>query len=97
MSRVRAALNAHRNEILSLAATYRLQSVQVFGSVARGLDDDESDLDLLVELPSDVSILSLGGFLMDVRDLLGLPVDVTTISMLKPKIRERVLREAAPL
>ena len=34
---------------------------------------------------------------MDVRDLLGIPVDVTTINMLKPKIRERVLREAAPL
>lgn len=97
MNRAAQALNDHRQEILSLAERYQLTGVKVFGSVARGSDDDASDLDLLVDAPEGVSLLSHGGFLMDVRDLLGVPVDVTTVKMLKPRIRDRVLREAVML
>jgi len=97
MSLARQALNDHRTEIIALAERYRFHGVQVFGSIARGTDDGDSDLDLLVDAGDDVSLLALGGFLMDVRDLLGISVDVTTVGMLKPRLRDRVLREAVPL
>jgi len=97
MNRVAQALNDHRQEILSLAERYQLTDVKVFGSVARGSDDESSDLDLLVDAPESVSLLALGGFLMDLRDLLGVPVDVTTVKMLKPRIRDRVMSEAVLL
>jgi predicted nucleotidyltransferase len=97
MTPARKALTDHRAEILALAAQYRLKQVRVFGSVSREDDDAESDLDLLVESDEEVSLLELGGFLMDVRDLLGISVDVATVGMLKSRIRERVLLEAIPL
>lgn len=90
-------LRAHRDAIVGLAARYGASNVRVFGSRARGTADATSDLDLLVDLAPDRSLLDLGGLLMDLRDLLGIAVDVGTVQMLKPRIRERVLGEAEPL
>jgi predicted nucleotidyltransferase len=71
--------------------------VRVFGSVARGEARPESDLDLLVEFEADRSLLDLIGLELDLRDLLGSHVDVTTVASLKDRIRPRVLAEAVPL
>ena len=83
-----------RKAILALADRYGVYDVRVFGSVARGDACDESDIDLLVKVRQGRSLFDLGGFLMDVQDLLGCKVDVLTDDGLKPRIRERVLREA---
>ena len=85
---------ARREEVLRLAALHGAHNVRVFGSVARGEADDSSDVDLLVKVHPGCSLLDLGGFLMDMQDLLGRKVDVLTDDGLKPRIRERVIREA---
>ena len=90
-------IEAHRSEIRALAARYGITDVRVFGSMARGEATEESDIDLLVNLPPGVSGLALGGLLMDVQDLLGRKVDVVTERGLHPALREQVLREAQPL
>ena len=90
-------VNEKREEILRLAAAHGAYNVRVFGSVARGEDDEASDLDLLVDLEPGRSLLDLGGLLMDVQALLDRPVDVVTERGLRARIRERVLREAMPL
>jgi len=41
--------------------------------------------------------MDLGGLLTDLQEMLHAPVDVATERMLRPKVRERVLREAVPL
>jgi len=87
-------LAERRRAILALAERYGVYDVRVFGSVARGDADEESDVDLLVKVRPGRSLLDLGGFLMDVQDLLGCKVDVLTDEGLKPRLRERVLREA---
>lgn len=71
--------------------------VRLFGSVARREADTDSDVDLLVDMEEGRSLLDLGGFLMDIQQLLGRKVDVVTERGLRPRIRERVLREARPL
>lgn len=86
-----------RGEILRIAARYGAHDVRVFGSVARGEDDRESDVDFLVELEAGRSLLDLGGLQMELEDLLGCRVDVVTVRGLKARIRERVLREAMPV
>jgi predicted nucleotidyltransferase len=90
-------LGEKREEILKIAAKHGAYNVRVFGSVARGEADEQSDVDVLVELQPDRSLLDLGGLLVDLEKLLGCRVDVVTTRGLKKRIRERVLREAVPL
>ncbi|SPE51243.1 DNA polymerase beta domain protein region [Verrucomicrobia bacterium] len=90
-------LNERRTEILRLAERYRTGKVRVFGSVARGDNTEASDLDLLVTPRPGCSLFDLGGLLEDLQDLLGCRVDLVTEDGLKPRLRERVLREAVPL
>ena len=90
-------IESHRAEIRALAKQHGFDSVRVFGSMARGDADANSDVDLLVTLPAGKSGLALGGLLMDVQDLLGRRVDVVTVNCLHPELRGRVLREAQVL
>jgi predicted nucleotidyltransferase len=86
-----------RREILWLAERYHAADVRVFGSVARGEATDASDVDLLINTKPGCSLFDLGGLLEDLKELLGCPVDLVTEDGLKPRLRERVLREAIPL
>jgi len=82
------------SEILSLAAQHGALNVRVFGSVARGEDDADSDIDILVDLEPGRSLFDLGGLLTDLRTLLERDVDVVTEKGLRGQLRERVLQEA---
>jgi predicted nucleotidyltransferase len=90
-------LKVKREEILRIAAKHGAQNVRIFGSVARGQAGTQSDLDILVDLEAGHSLLDLGGFLMDLQELLGCKVDVVTEKGLRERIRDRVLREAVPI
>lgn len=65
----------------------------VFGSRVRGEATGDSDLDLVVELPEGASLLDLAGIKVDLEDLFGLRVDVTTYNALHPRLRDQILRE----
>jgi predicted nucleotidyltransferase len=86
-----------RDEILSLAHRRGARNVRVFGSVARNEAREDSDIDLLIDLDPDRSLLDVGGLAMDLSLLLGRPVDVVTEAGLRERIRSRVLQEARPL
>jgi uncharacterized protein len=90
-------LQEKREEILAVAAKHGAYNVRVFGSVARSEADAESDVDFLVEMEANRSLLDLGGLLMELQDLLGCQVDVVTEKGLRKRIRDRVLNEAVPL
>lgn len=90
-------LKQKRSEVLRIAEQHGAHNVRIFGSVARGEASSTSDVDVLVELEPGRSLLDLGGLLMDLQDLLGLPVDVVTEKGLRDRIRERVLKEATLL
>lgn len=91
------SLRARRSEILELAAVRGAYDVRVFGSVARGDQGSDSDIDLLVAFEPGRSLLDLGGLIADLQDLLGRHVDVVTEVELRPQVRDRVLADAVPL
>ena len=71
-------IESHRHPLIELARRRGIGNLRVFGSMARGDADADSDVDLLVTLPPGASALALGGLLMDAQELLGQRVDVVT-------------------
>jgi predicted nucleotidyltransferase len=90
-------LREKREEILRLAAKHGARNVRIFGSVARGEADDGSDVDFLVELEPDRSLLDHAALLADLEELLGRKVDVVTERSIYWLLRRRILKEARPL
>ena len=90
-------LQDKRVAILRIAASHGAHHIRVFGSVARGDATPTSDIDLLVELEPDRSLLDHVALKQDLEDLLGRKVDVMTEKALHWYVRDRVLSEAVPL
>lgn len=90
----RRALAGQRDAVLRIAKTHGASNVRLFGSVARGDDDRDSDIDLLVTVEPGRSLFDLIRLQLDLEDLLGRPVDVVEDKALHPLVRESILREA---
>jgi len=90
-------LKEKREDILRVAARHGARNVRLFGSAARGEAHESSDVDFLVEMEPDRSLLDLATLLADLRDLLGCKVDVVSEKGLYWLLRRRILKEAKPL
>ncbi len=91
-------LRRKRGEILEIAAKHGAFNVRVFGSVARGEADEQSDIDFLVDYSLEkVSSWFPAGLVLELETLLGRKVDVATEKALKERIREKVLQQAISL
>jgi predicted nucleotidyltransferase len=88
---------SRRDEILRVAARHGAHHVRVFGSVVRGEAGEASDVDFLVRLDRDRSLLDHVALMQDLEDLFGCRVDVVTERALHRLVRDRVLAEAVPL
>lgn len=92
--KLKQLLQERREEILVIAAKHGAFNVRVFGSVARGEETENSDIDFLINY--DINKISSWfpvGLIHDLEDLLGRKVDVVTETGLKERIRDRVLRD----
>ena len=85
-----------RAEILRVAEIHGARNIRVFGSVVRGDNRDDSDIDMLVEFEEGKTLFDLIGLKLDLQNLLGATVDVVTPNSLR-YIRDRVLAEALPI
>ncbi len=95
---ISALLNEKRDEILALAKKHGATNVRVFGSAARGESRQDSDIDFLVDWDYErVSAWGGAGLFEELEALLGRKVDIATESQLRPRIRERVLKECRSL
>ena len=90
-------IRERRDEILRVAARHGAGNVRLFGSVARGEDMLESDVDLLVDVTGATTPWFPGSLVADLEQLLGRRVQLVIRRSLSPLIQYSVLREAVPL
>lgn len=90
-------LDRYRDDILRLVDHHGAHNVRIFGSVVRGQAGAESDLDFLVEFDTDRSLLDRIALMQDLKDLLGIDVDVVTPRSLHRDLQAQILRDALPL
>lgn len=88
------ALSMHRAQIREIALRHRVSGIRVFGSALHGDDTAESDLDLLVEPTAQTTLMDIGAIRFELKQLLGIDVDVLTPNSLPAKFRDQVMREA---
>jgi uncharacterized protein len=91
-------LRKHRAAIRAAAEAVGARNVRVFGSVARGDETPDSDIDLLVDFPAgEQGLFPLLMLAEEVERLVGRPVDVAAVEVMAGPVRERALAEAVPL
>lgn len=92
-------LRQYKPQIQELARKYLIDpdSIRVFGSVARGEETENSDIDLLVRTMPGCGLLKLGGFYVVLEDLLKQKIDIVNEQNISPYIRSSVLGSAKPL
>lgn len=94
-SPVAVLLREHRAEIQAAAAAVGAVNVRVFGSVARGDETPDSDIDLLVDFPvGERGLFPLLKLAAEIEGLVGRPVDVAAVEVMAEPVRERALAEA---
>jgi predicted nucleotidyltransferase len=93
----REQIRQRREEILRVAAGHGAGNVRLFGSVARGEETSESDVDLLIDVTGETTPWFPASLVADLEQLLMRRVQVVIQRSLSPLIRESVLRDAVPL
>jgi predicted nucleotidyltransferase len=88
------ALLIHRKAIRDIIESHHGCNARVFGSALRSEDTDNSDLDILMDPTAETTLFDIGAIRRELRELLGIPVDVITPNALPENIRAKVLAEA---
>jgi predicted nucleotidyltransferase len=90
-------LAANRRDVSRIARRHGATNVRVFGSVARGTDNPNSDIDLLVDLAPGMGLFALARLEFELGELLDARVDVSPARSLRANLSEQVMSEAVPL
>jgi hypothetical protein len=87
-------LRRNRSALLAVAARHGAKNLRVFGSVARGEETSESDVDIVADLPAGIGLFELGAFERELSDVLKANVDLAPSDGLRPRVRVEVDAEA---
>ena len=90
-------LRASASQVRQIVAEAGGSRVRVFGSVANGRDNPDSDIDLVFTMGKPLSLMEIGRLELRLADAVGARVDLVPDSAIRPDIRERVLAEAVAL
>jgi uncharacterized protein len=90
-------LAAKAHQVRAIIARYPVRNPRIFGSVARGDDEEGSDLDILVEANPGTTYFHLAKLQLELEALLGVSVDIATPPELKERVARRVMPDLRPL
>ena len=90
-------INKIKEKILPIIQDYGVKRLALFVSCVRGEMDKDSDIDILVDIEADISLLDFIGLKQKIEEALGRKVDLVEYDCLKPLLRERILKEQVEL
>ena len=90
-------IKTHAPVVRDIAARRGARNIRIFGSVARGENDETSDVDFLVEMDKDCSFLDLVAVERELSELLQCKVDVVVDGGISPYLKNRIYAEAIAL
>lgn len=93
---LRSLVDARREQVMAVALRHHASRVRLFGSVARGEERPDSDIDLLVDFGQGSSLFDLMRMTRELEELLGHPVDVVSAGGLKDR-DAHIIRESVDL
>lgn len=79
-------------KIVPILQKYGVTRASIFGSVIRGEMREDSDIDILVEIEKDISLLDFVALKLELEDILGRNVDLVEFDTIKPRLKDRILR-----
>jgi predicted nucleotidyltransferase len=82
-----------KEQILPILEPYGVKRIGLFGSFVRGEIKEDSDIDILVEIEKDISLLDFIGIKLEIEEVLGRKVDLVEYDTIKPILKERILNE----
>jgi predicted nucleotidyltransferase len=82
-----------KDKVLPILQRYGAKRAGLFGSYVRGEIAEDSDIDILVEIEQDISLLDFIGIKLEIEDVLGREVDLVEYDTIKPLLKERILKE----
>ncbi len=86
-----------RKHMQFLEETYKIKTLEIFGSYIRGAQTKKSDLDILVEFYRTIDLFTFIELELFLTGIIGIKVDLVMKDTLKPRIKDRILREAVPV
>lgn len=87
----------YRDQILNIAGRYKAENIRIFGSLVRGENRNDSDIDLLVHFKDGASLLDESGLEIDLSELVGCKFDIISDRAIREEFRPFILNEAKPL
>ena len=91
------ALKANLERVREIIRRFDVSNPRVFGSVARGQDDENSDLDLLVDPGEDITYYDIALMQSELEKVLGCKVDVNTPNGLSADVARNANSDLRPL
>lgn len=86
-------INEIREKIVGILKKHGVKRAGIFGSYVRGEARKDSDIDILVEVKKDLSLLDFVGIQLELEERLRRKVDLVEYSTIKPLIKKRILNE----
>ena len=90
-------INEIKEKITPILKKHGITKAAVFGSVARGENTEESDIDILVEIPYPHGLFEFAGIKIELEDVLGKKVDLVEYQAIRQKIKESILSNQVPI
>ena len=82
-----------KKQIMPILRKYGVKRASIFGSAVRREMKESSDVDILVEIDKDISLLDFVALKLELEEVLGRRVDLVEYDTIKPRLRDRILKE----